>query len=255
MPALLLAPDEPAPVAVYNEGARSPFVIVCDHAGKSLPRALGDLGVRAEDRLSHIAWDIGAAEVAQLLADELDAILFRQHYSRLVIDCNRPLVAKDSIPEVTGGIAVPGNQGLSSVEVTARIDEIFSPYHDRIGKELERRRSEAPYLFLSMHSFTPVLYGAARPYHAGVLYHEDRRLAAPLLESLRAEPGLVVGDNEPYRASPTTDYSIIEHAQNHGIAYVELEVRQDLISEAHGQLQWARRLARSIRAAVTAAGL
>lgn len=255
MTSSLLAPDEPAPVSVYNEGARSPYVIVCDHASRALPRALGDLGLTDEERSTHIAWDIGAAAVARLLADDLDAILFLQNYSRLVIDCNRPLVAKDSIPAVTGGVPVPGNQGLGEAEVQARIAEIFSPYHDRIRSELKAREAKRPYLFLSMHSFTPILYGERRRFHAGVLYHDDRRLAAPFLELLRAESGLVVGDNEPYSASPATDYSIIDHAQKKNVPYVEIEVRQDLIDEPSGQAEWAKRLARIIRAATTMAGL
>jgi predicted N-formylglutamate amidohydrolase len=268
----LLGPDEPSSVSVYNEHARSPFVIVCDHAGKEIPRALGNLGLTEEDLTAHIAWDIGAAEVARLLAVELDAVLFLQHYSRLVIDCNRPLVARDSIPEVTGGIRVPANEGLSPAAIQARVEEIFFPYHERIRVALASRespvqeaslgpqvlaagRAHVPYILLAMHSFTPVLYGVARRFHAGVLYHADTRLAAPLLERLRAEPALVIGENEPYAASPATDYSIIEHAERNGAPYVEIEVRQDLIAETKGQVEWAARLARSVRAAVRDAAL
>lgn len=248
--ASLLAPDEPSPVSVLNEATRSQFVIVCDHAGRALPRALGDLGLTEADREAHIAWDIGVLGMARRLSEELDAVLFFQHYSRLVIDCNRPLEAKDSIPEITGGIDVPGNRGLSQADRRARVDAIFTPYHERIRASLEKRDQEAPYFLLSMHSFTPILYGVARPFHAGVLYHHDRRLALPLLELLRAEPGLVVGDNEPYAASPKTDYSIIEHAQNKGVPYVEIEVRQDLIGEETGQVEWAQRLARCVRQSI-----
>lgn len=250
----LLVPDEPSPVSVENEQGRSRFILVCDHAGRALPRALADLGLSEEDRHAHIAWDIGAAGVARLLAAKLDAVLFLQHYSRLVIDCNRPLEAKDSIPETTGGVMVPGNQALRAEERRARAREIFLPYHERVRAAIDARGGQS-YCFLSVHSFTPVLYGVRRKFHAGVLYHDDARLAAPLLEELRADRDLVVGDNEPYRASPQTDYSIIEHAQKRGMPYVELEVRQDLIMDPEGQERWAERLQGAILRACARAGL
>jgi predicted N-formylglutamate amidohydrolase len=242
----LLGPDEPSAVAVFNEHASSPFVLVCDHAGRALPRLLGNLGLSDDELSTHIAWDIGIGGLGELLAAELDATLFRQHYSRLVIDCNRPLEARDSIPEVTCGVPVPGNQGLTSSEKEARIDAIFRPYHAEIRSHIEGRSPGRPCVLLALHSFTPILHGDERPFHAGVLYNDDQRFARPLLEALRAEIGLVVGDNEPYRASVTSDYSIIEHAEKRGLLYVEIEVRQDLITHPSGQEQWARRLARCV---------
>ncbi len=253
---LLLAPDEPAPVSIENRAARSHYVIVCDHASNRLPRALGDLGLSEDDRKAHIAWDIGAAGVARLLAKALDAVLFVQEYSRLVIDCNRPLTAPDSIPERTGGVFVPGNQGLAAAEAQARSEAIFHPYHDAIRHAVQMRHQQRQRtIVLSMHSFTPVLYGVARPFHAGVLYNADNRLGLPLLHLLRAEAGFVIGDNEPYAASEASDYSIIEHAERRGNPYVEIEVRQDLIDDVHGQQEWAARLARCIVGAVASARL
>jgi len=253
---LLLATDEPPAVSIVNPGARSPYLIVCDHASHRLPRALGDLGLSEDERRAHIAWDIGAASVARLLAEELDAVLFLQEYSRLVIDCNRPLTAPDSIPERTGGVVVPGNLGLTPAGAQARCYAIFHPYHEAIRHAvLTRQQQSQPTIVLSMHSFTPVLYGVARPFHAGVLYNTDSRLGLPLLQLLRAEAGLVVGDNEPYAASEASDYSIIEHAERKGNPYVEIEVRQDLIDDAPGQKEWAARLARCIVAAVAVARL
>lgn len=253
---LLLAPDEPPAVSIVNRGAGSPYLIVCDHASNRLPRALGDLGLSEDDRNAHIAWDIGAASVARLLAEQLDAVLFLQEYSRLVIDCNRPLTAPDSIPEKTGGVVVPGNAGLAAADAQARSLAIFHPYHDAIRHAVLLRQQQGQRtILLSVHSFTPVLYGVARPFHAGVLYNADSRLGLPLLQLLRAEPGFVVGDNEPYAASEASDYSIIEHAERKGNPYVELEVRQDLIDDALGQQEWAERLTRCIVAAVASARL
>jgi len=244
--ASLLEPDEPSPVEVYNATGRSPFVVVCDHAGHELPRALGTLGVPEEARLSHIAWDIGAAGVARRLGRELDAPVFLQRYSRLAIDCNRPLSARDSIPETSGGVAIPGNRALSRAAAEARAESIFGPYHSRISETLAHR---SRYVLIAMHSFTPELFGVRRSFHAGVLYERDARLAAPLLALLREESGLIVGDNEPYAASAATDYAIIEHGERRGAPYVELEVRQDLVADEAGQEIWAKRLSRLIRAA------
>ena len=194
----------------------------------------------------HIAWDIGAAGVARRLAQELQSPLFLQRYSRLVIDCNRPLSAPDSIPTKSGGIAIPGNQQVSRLDAAERARTIFHPYHERIAALLEQRER---YVVVSVHSFTPELYGVKRPFHAGVLYDRDTRLAAPLLELLRQEPDLVIGDNEPYKASRATDYAIIEYGEDRGAPYVELEVRQDLIADDAGQQLWAERLARLLRIA------
>jgi predicted N-formylglutamate amidohydrolase len=242
----LLHADEPSPVEVVGAERSGQFVVLCDHAGRALPRALGNLGLAAAELESHIAWDIGAAAVARRLAHELDAPLFLQRYSRLVIDCNRPLTAPDSIPVQSGGVAIPGNAQLTPAQAESRAEAIFGPYHARISDLLAQR---SHYLLVTVHSFTPELYGQRRPFHAGVLYEQDRRLAAPLLSLLREEPGLMVGDNEPYRASAATDYAIIEHGERRGAPYVELEVRQDLVADEAGQAAWAERFARLLRRA------
>jgi predicted N-formylglutamate amidohydrolase len=242
----LLGPDEPSPVEIVRPDAAGRFVLVCDHAGRALPSSLGTLGLSPEDLHAHIAWDIGAAGVARYVSAALDATLFLQRYSRLVIDCNRPLGAPDSIPTKSGGVVIPGNAQLSEAQARERVRAIFSPYHEAIAGALHGR---PPYLFVSVHSFTPELYGVRRPYHAGVLYERDARLAVPLLELLRREPGLVVGDNAPYAASSATDYAIIEYGERRGAPYVELEVRQDLVADDAGQRSWGERFARLLLAA------
>ena len=181
----LLSSDEPSPLEVVP-GAGRQFVIVCDHAGRMIPRALASLGLSNDDLQTHIAWDIGAAGVARELSRELEAPLFLQRYSRLVIDCNRPLSAPDSIPSVSGGVAIPRNQGLTASDAEARAEAIFRPYHAAITRAVAERDE---YVFVSVHSFTPELFGVRRPFHAGVLYERDARLATPLLQLLREEPG------------------------------------------------------------------
>ena len=186
----LLAADEPAPVTVHNENGLSPFLIVADHAGNSMPRALGRLGVPDTECERHIAWDIGIAAVAHVVADALDATLVQQNYSRLVIDCNRAPGSETSIPEISELTPVPGNVGLSEGQKAARVRDIFRPYHDRIETELDRRRQAGrPAALIAMHSFTPVFMGVARPWHAGVLYNRDPRFAHLLMALLKREVG------------------------------------------------------------------
>jgi predicted N-formylglutamate amidohydrolase len=241
----LLGELDPAPFRVLQGSASSPFIIICDHAGRSVPRALGSLGLTGADLERHIAWDLGAAALARRLGAELGAWVILQEYSRLVIDCNRPLDSPDSIVPKSEDTVVPGNLGLSSSQAEARAQCIFGPYHARISRELSERagRGQASILVF-LHTFTPVFRGVARRWHAGVLHHQDTRLATPMLRALRAEPELIVGDNEPYAASARTDYGLVEHGERRGLLHVELEVRQDLLADAAGQAAWAERLAR-----------
>jgi predicted N-formylglutamate amidohydrolase len=241
----LLADDEPAPFSVEHEHGTSPFVLICDHAGRRIPRQLGTLGVAESELERHIAWDIGARGTASHMAGILDAVLIAQTYSRLVIDCNRPLGAPTSITPRSERTEVPGNHAVSPAQAAARASEIFVPYHARITAELDRRRARgAPTVLISMHSFTPVFHEVARPWHVGMLYQRDTRLAHVLLEMIRAEGEWIVGDNEPYSVSDGTDYAIPVHGEQRGLPHVEIEVRQDLIADETGQREWAERLAR-----------
>jgi len=230
---------------VVNEAGASPFVFACDHAGRSLPRALGDLGLSELEMQRHIAWDIGIAGVGRLLAEKLDAFLILHNYSRLVIDANRPPGSPQSITSLSEATTVPGNVGLAPDEVRLREQELFWPYHRRIAAELDRRAQLGlPGIFIALHSFTPVYLGDARSWQMGVLYQRDTRVAHLMLELLRQEPGLLVGDNQPYFVSDATDYSVVNHGEKRGLLHVELELRQDLIAEPAGQQAWAERLAR-----------
>jgi len=212
-----------------------------------VPHKLGSLGVSAADMERHIAWDIGAADVAIRLAAALDAFAILQTYSRLVIDCNRRPGIPASIVRISESTRIPGNEIVTVEEAAARDREIFRPYHDRIRTELDTRQAQGrPTILISVHSFTPRFHGNQRPWHAGVLYNRDARLASELLRRLRADPGLVIGDNEPYSVGDTTDYTIPEHGERRGLPHVGIELRQDLISAEAGQREWAERLARAL---------
>ena len=193
----------------------SPFLLTCDHYGRLIPRALGDLGLPESELKRHIGWDIGIAGVAELLSKHLDAHLIVQRYSRLVIDCNRPPAVASSIPLISEATTVPGNEGIAREQAELRRAEIFDPYHRRIEAIIDaRRHQDMPTILVSLHSFTPVYAGIARPWHIGTLYQRDKVLPALLLGALRAEPDLVVGDNEPYAVSDQTDYTIPVHGES-----------------------------------------
>jgi predicted N-formylglutamate amidohydrolase len=247
----LLAADEPHPFTVTNEGGSSPFVIVADHAGKYLPHRLQMLGLAEAERERHIAWDIGAGAVAWMLGDALDAVVIRQNYSRLVIDCNRTPGFATSIIEMSEFTTVPGNIGLSKDQMDQRAREIFHPYHDRIASELDRRQQAGQAaVLIAMHSFTPVFKAEARPWHVGMLYNRDPRLARKLIDLLGHEPEIRVGDNEPYSMSDATDYTVPVHGERRNLLHVEIEIRQDLIAEEAGQRWWAQLFARLVPQAV-----
>jgi predicted N-formylglutamate amidohydrolase len=241
----LLAPDEPEAFEVIVDQQRSPFLITCDHAGKRLPRALGTLGLPESELDRHIAWDLGAAQVARALARELGAFAILQRYSRLAIDCNRPLDAPSSIPLISERTVIPGNHDLSPALAAERARAIFHPYHARILSEFERRaKAQQPSVLIAVHSFTPTFMDVSRSWHTGMLYNRDVRLGRALIELLRRDPELVVGDNEPYSVSDLSDYGVVVYGERRGIAHVEIEIRQDLLRDSHGQEAWAKRFAR-----------
>jgi predicted N-formylglutamate amidohydrolase len=240
----LLHPDEPAALTIERSRGTSDLLLVCDHASRLIPRSLGTLGVDEAQLATHVAWDIGAAKVARHLSALLDATVVLQNYSRLVIDCNRPPGSVTSIPTQSEYARISGNDGLSAADAAARVAAIFTPYHDAVRNILDERRAAARRtLLVAMHSFTPVYLGKARPWKVGLMSRHDRRLGLALLELLRPDADLNAGDNEPYAISDTTDYTLPVHGESRGLAYVGIEIRQDLIADEPGQVAWAARLA------------
>jgi len=242
-PSSLIGPDDPPAVEVINPQAPGAVVFICDHASNAVPKAMAGLGVDDSVLRRHVAWDIGAADVARRLADRFDATLVLSGYSRLVIDCNRELDDPTSIPVISDGVVIPGNRDLSEAQAAARAGALFHPYHHAIDEAVGRirRRGDAPAI-LSIHSFTPIFKGFERPWHIGVLWDRDPRIARPLMEALSADPTITVGDNQPYSARDHYGHSINTHAEAAGLPHVLIEVRQDLIDTHHGAEAWASRL-------------
>ena len=248
----LLRPDDPPPFSVFNEQGQAPLLLLCDHASKAVPQALGDLGLPASELARHIGWDIGGLDAAIELAKALDAPLVSSGFSRLVIDCNRWPGGEGSTPEISDETVVPANKDLTREQVDARAEACFWPYHREVDRLLdEMTEGGRTVCLLVMHSFTPVMKGFVRPWHVGVLWNDDPRLPEPLLEELRRDPSLVVGDNEPYSARDAIEYTLTAHARARKLPYCSVEVRQDLLSTPSDARAWGARLATPIRAALT----
>lgn len=249
----LIGPDEGSVVDIRH-GA-GPFVVVCEHAANRLPRALGSLGLAPGDLERHIAWDPGAAAVADRLVARLGGDLLKQRFSRLAIDCNRAPEASDAIATLSEDTAIPGNRDLSPAARAARVDAIWAPFHAGLEELLDQRAHERrPTALVTVHSFTPVYRGVARPWHVGIISTDERGLADAVLDRLRREPALVVGDNQPYSARDNVDYTIRRHGRDRGLPHVMIEIRNDLIRTEAEVATWADRLAGVLGEAVAAGG-
>lgn len=230
----LLADDEPMPFIVVNGNSTLPILLVCDHASRRFPAALGNMGLDPVALRCHLALDIGAGALTERLANSLSATAVLCQYSRLIVDCNRQLMDPSAFLEFGDGIVIPGNRNLHPEEKKQRADEIYWPYHNAVTSQVERLQSEGrPPIFIALHSFTPVLNGESRSCQLGVLWDTDRVTAEIFVHDLR-EAGFNVGDNEPYSGKAPHDFTIDHHAELIGLPHVGLEIRQDLIDDDRG---------------------
>lgn len=218
------------------------ILLLCDHASNDIPENLGALGLDEMSLGEHFAWDVGAAGVTRHLSDMMDCPALLTTASRLLIDCNRDPADWDSIVERGEATPVPGNIGLTERERAERIAAYHTPYHDYIDAA---RIAHSPSIqaMVSIHSFVPIYHGQQRPWHIGLIHNRDHRLAESLARQLRADDGLVIGDNEPYAPGDRVYYTLWRHAEAHGLPSVMIEIRNDLIATEAGQLDWAGRLA------------
>lgn len=237
---------EPAPFERIAGAENAKVLLICDHASPVIPARYGELGLAQDCRYAHVAWDIGAAEVTRGLARRLRCPAVLAGVSRLVIDCNRQPGDPTSIPPCSCEVEVPGNRAIDDGEADLRAEQWFWPYHHEIGTVLAHlfRHGTVPAM-ISIHSFTPRMNGQARPWHVGVLWNRDPRMAGPVIERLRAQAGLVVGDNEPY-SGREINYSLDTHAGAAGLPHVSFEIRQDLIADPAACAEWADRLAEAL---------
>ena len=230
----LLTDDDPLPFVIINDESTSPVLLVCDHASRRLPAALGNMGLDPFALRCHLALDIGAAALTGRLAKKLSLTAVLCQYSRLVVDCNRQLMDPGAFLEFGDGIVVTGNRNLHAAAKKIRADEIYWPYHNAVASQVERLVAAGqPPVFVSLHSFTPVINGQYRPWEVGVLWDTDRATAEIFMQDFRAA-GFHVGDNEPYSGKSPQDFTVDHHAESIGLPHVGVEIRQDLIDDDEG---------------------
>jgi predicted N-formylglutamate amidohydrolase len=229
---------------VHRDSGKGPYVIVCDHASNHIPDELDHLGLTPSDLSRHIAWDIGAAAIAEMLSERFDSPVVFSGASRLVVDCNRHPDAPDLIPKISDGTIIPGNCNLTEEDRAERLKNYFQPYHQTIEQVLNGRDRV---IFLSIHSMTECLHGDLRPWPVALSSYEDRTMAEPVIEALRSSNEFPVGDNQPYDLDPKVDYSTPHHALTRGLRHLQVEFRQDEIATKEGQKLWASRFGDALK--------
>lgn len=243
----LIGPGDSPPFISYNDHGKSPVLLVADHASPYFPAAINQLGLADWVLERHVAWDIGSDKLARFLADELDAQAVLAGFSRLIVDPNRQPDDSSAFPEISDGIAIPGNIGLGEEQKALRIQSFFKPYHDKISSRLEEfsENGVVPAI-ISVHTCSPVFDRVVRPWHIGIMWDKDPRIPVPLMRRLEQMEGICIGDNEPYSGRHPNDFTIDYHAEPAGLPHVGIEVRQDLVSSEDGARIWAGILAEGL---------
>lgn len=238
------APTEPAlPFETIPGDPATGWLLLCDHASNWMPERYAGLGLPAGELERHIAYDIGAEGVTRRLAARLGAPAVMSRFSRLLIDPNRGDDDPTLVMRLSDGAVVPGNARIDAAERDYRIRTFYEPYHRAVTAAIDAALAAGhPPAIVSIHSFTPLWRGVSRPWEIGILWDEDPRLAVPMIEMLRSDRSLTVGDNEPYSGRLKGD-TMYRHATLRGLAHALIEYRQDLIADAAGQADWAARTA------------
>ncbi len=242
----------PHPCEIIPGDPACGLVLACDHASNFVPPDIA-LGVAEAEFARHIAYDIGAAGVTRRLARALNAPAVLTNFSRLIIDPNRGRADPTLVMRLSDGAIVPGNARIDEAGKADRIRRFYEPFDAGIAAALRAAQAvgREPAL-VTIHSFTPYWRGVPRPWHVGILYDRDERLARPLIAALEADPaGLIVGDNDPYGGGLPGD-TIDRHATVRGLRNALVEIRQDLIAGEAGQAEWADRFARVLGPLLTA---
>ena len=252
----LIGPGDSPPYFDYNSGGAAAVLLTADHASPYFPAAMNQLGLADWVLERHVAWDIGSDQLARFLADELDAPLVLAGFSRLIVDPNRKIEHASAFPEISDGIAIPGNMDLSEEQKALRVQSFFKPYHDRIEWRLHQfAKSGTTPAMIAIHTCSPVFDRIVRPWHIGIMWDNDPRIPVPLIRHFEETDGICVGDNEPYSGRHPNDFTIDYHAEPPGLPHVGIEVRQDLVDTEDGAREWARVLAEGLKPILAEPGL
>ena len=241
----ILSKEDPPAAILVNASGNGAHLFVCEHASAAIPSSLGDLGLDADDRLSHAVWDIGAKDLALELSRRFDARLVLGGISRLVYDCNRPPEREDATPAKTEEVVVPGNRSISAEERAARVEEVYDTFHNVLDQEIGAFMN-APVL-VTVHSFSPRWHGVPRPTEIGLLHDEDDTLAVAMHASKNGEFRIEL--NMPYSAADGVTHLLARHAVARNLRNVMIEVRNDLL----GTPDQIRRVADALETMLVAA--
>jgi predicted N-formylglutamate amidohydrolase len=247
----LIKPGDPPPYLTYNNNGAAKVLLVADHAKPYFPAGMNQLGLADWVLERHVTSDIGSDMLTNHLADLLDAPAILAGFSRLIVDPNRKVNDPSAFVEISDGITIPGNLDLSEAQKQLRIQSFFNPYHQAISERLNQFKSNGivPAL-ISVHTCTPVFAQVVRPWHIGIMWDKDPRIALAMMEKLKLNEAVCFGDNEPYSGRHTHDHTIDFHAEPAGIPHVGIEVRQDLVRTPEGALKWAGILADALQNAL-----
>lgn len=249
---VLLTAADGGVVTIERPSGASPILVVCEHASARLPASLGTLGLSAEARVAHIAWDPGALAVARRLSARFDATLVFQNFSRLVYDCNRPPEATDAMPAISEVYEIPDNRDIPAAQRQARIDEIYRPWQRALRDTIAARKSAGrETIIVTIHTFTPVYKGVRRNVDIGILHDRDTRFADAMLEGAAADRRYRVRRNEPYGPADGVTHTLVEHGLANGLLNVMIEIRNDLVIDEAGQEVMAGCLAGLLEGSLT----
>jgi len=249
-------PDYGDVVEVLNPQGDSPVLLICEHASPRIPEHLNGLGLSAQARESHAAWDPGALTVARLLSDALGAPLVAGGVSRLVYDCNRPPELQSAMPAQSELIEVPGNIGLSNAARQERVEQVYRPFCAAIEGLISQRRKHAPIAaIVTVHSFTPVYFGVRREVEIGILHDSDSRFADAVLSRAPTVAPRILRRNEPYGPEDDVTHSLKIHGVANGLHNVMIEIRNDLLTTPEDCATVAQELLHLLAPALAEVGL
>ncbi len=240
--------EHPAFEIVGDRHHTRPLVVTCEHASNCLPAEFSADPADLPWLDTHWGWDPGAADVTRALIAHKKCVAILSRFSRLICDPNRHIEEWDWILEEVEGHRLTFNQDVTESERQRRRMTYHEPYHDEIDACLDERLARGgDVLLLSVHSFTPVLGDDIRPMEMGVLFDRFDPVAQRFAGHLR-EQGFVTALNAPYNGKEGAIYSAGRHGCKHGVIYLELEIRQDIIDTADKVADVSLRLAQAISA-------
>ncbi|WP_297770753.1 N-formylglutamate amidohydrolase [uncultured Roseovarius sp.] len=248
-----LSRDDSAVVEIMDPQAEGPALFLCEHASNEIPAHYAGLGLDAQARQSHAAWDPGARAVALHLAQACHAPMVAARVSRLVYDCNRPPEAASATPDRTELIDVPGNRDLTEAQRAERVTRVYEPFCASVSQVIAARKAaHLNTALVTIHSFTPVWFGTHRECEIGILHDRDTRLADAILAEAHRLPHRTVRRNDPYGPDDGVTHSLRLHGLSHGLLNVMIEIRNDLLSDAQAQESMAQEVLTLLRPALAA---